>query len=86
MPQAVYLGWEFAYAAAMRLALRDRKPYESLRTLWGDATSRTWAMKALIDTLARGAASLSDIVRSVEDVWLETRELGVPEAASSVNP
>jgi kanamycin nucleotidyltransferase len=68
-PRAVYLGWEFAYGAAMRIALDQRTPYESGRTLWRDSVSRGHGMGALIDALVGGAAALSEVRRCVDDVW-----------------
>jgi hypothetical protein len=68
-PRAIYLGWEFAYGAAMRIALEQRTPYESGRTLWRDSVSRGHGMGALIDALVGGSAALSEITRCVDDVW-----------------
>jgi predicted nucleotidyltransferase len=80
-PRAVYLGWEYAYSAAMRIALTDRKPYESARTLWRDATSRGYGMAALIEALTAGARARADITSAVDDVWRELGSVGVPSSA-----
>jgi kanamycin nucleotidyltransferase len=69
--RAVFLGWEFAYAAAMSIALEERSPYESGRTLWRDAASRGYRMRELIDALTQGARSLPEITRCVDAVWSE---------------
>jgi hypothetical protein len=34
-PRVLFHAWEFAYWAALRIALRERRPYESDRTRWG---------------------------------------------------
>jgi hypothetical protein len=80
VPRAVYLGWEFAYAAAMRIALRERRPYESGRTLWSDAASRGHGMAALVDALVQGA--VPEITRRLDDVWRTVGGWDVPAAAS----
>jgi hypothetical protein len=82
--RALNLGWQFAYAGAMRLALRDRKPYESMRTLWTDAASRTTALKPLLEGLSGGGAALPEITRCIDNLWDETRALGVPAEAASL--
>lgn len=81
VPRAVYLGWEFAYGAAMRIALRERKPYESGRTLWSDAASRGCGMEKLSEALTRGA--LPEISRCVDDVWRTIGSWDVPSGAPS---
>jgi hypothetical protein len=80
IPRAVYLGWQFAYSAAMRIALVTREPFESARTLWSDAGSRGHGMRELVDALTAGASALPEITSAVEDVW---RELGARETPSS---
>jgi kanamycin nucleotidyltransferase len=79
-PRAVYLGWEFAYAAAMRIALRERVPYESGRTLWEDASRRGYGIERLIRALTAGAA-LSEITCAVDDVWSEMAGWSAPSSA-----
>lgn len=81
LPRAVYLGWEFAYAGAMRIALRERRPYESGRTLWRDAASRGYAMEALIEAVAMGAGALEEITRCVDAVWSEIEAWHAPSSA-----
>jgi kanamycin nucleotidyltransferase len=81
VPRAVYLGWELAYGAAMRIALRERKPYESGRTLWSDAAARGYGMEQLIEALTRGA--VPEITRSADDVWRTIGAWDVPPGASS---
>lgn len=80
LPRAVYLAWEFAYSAAMRLALKDQRPYESARTLWRDAASRGYGMQELVEALTRGACALPEITRCVDAVW---DEIGAWRASSS---
>jgi hypothetical protein len=79
-PRAVYLGWEFAYTAAMWIALEQRRPYESGRTLWSDAASRGYRMPELIEALMQGAGSLPEITRCVDAVW---NEIDARSASSS---
>jgi KNTase C-terminal domain len=71
VPRAVYLGWEFAYAAAMRIGLRERRPYESGRTLWRDVASRGYGMEKLIQAVTQGGGSLDEITHCVDAVWSE---------------
>jgi kanamycin nucleotidyltransferase len=80
VPRAVYLGWDFAYAAAMRIALRERTPYESGRTLWRDVASRGYDMHQLVEAVTQGAASLDEIRRCVDAVW---RKIDAWSASSS---
>jgi kanamycin nucleotidyltransferase len=69
LPRALYMGWQFAYAASMRIALQERRPYESVRTLWSDVSARGYGMPSLLDALTRGASALPVIARCVDDVW-----------------
>lgn len=80
-PRAVYLGWEVARAVALRIALHDRVPYESGRTLWADVAARGYGMPALIAALTTG--ELPAIARGVEGVWERTRAWGAPEEIPS---
>jgi kanamycin nucleotidyltransferase len=80
-PRAVYLGWELAYGAAMRIALRERRPYESVRTLWRDAASRGYGMRELVDALVQG--SLPEITRRIDDLWGTIGAWDVPPGAPS---
>jgi len=75
-PRALYLGWSFAYLAAMRLALHDRVPYESVRTLWRDASARGYGLDRLVGALADG--SLDEMRDAIENVWEQTRAWGAP--------
>jgi predicted nucleotidyltransferase len=76
-PRAVCLGWEIARAIAMRIALRERVPYESGRTLWADVAARGHGMPALIAALTSG--DVPAIARGVEEIWERTRAWGVPD-------
>lgn len=69
-PRAIYTGWEFARAAAMRIALHERQPYESGRTLWRDVISRGYGMQALTDALLSN--DLDRMQAGVEAVWART--------------
>jgi KNTase C-terminal domain len=81
VPRAVYLGWELAYAAAMRIALINREPYESGRTLWRDAVQRGHGMAALVEALTEGASALEAVKSAVDGVWRELGSLHVPSSA-----
>jgi predicted nucleotidyltransferase len=48
------VAWRFAHAAAMRLALRERRPFERGRTLWREARERSAWMDQLVDALIGG--------------------------------
>ncbi len=77
--QTRYWGWRFAYAAAMRIALHERRPYESGRTLWGDVIARGYAMRELTQALGENPPSaLEAIVAAIEAVWAQTSDWGRP--------
>jgi hypothetical protein len=74
--RVMFHAWEFAYWAAMRLALRDRRPYESDRTLWGDVVTRGCGMAELVAALTTGAQELAP--GAAEEVWRQTWRWGAP--------
>jgi hypothetical protein len=76
-PRMSYTGCEFAYSAAMHIALHERKPYESGRTLWQDVITRGYGMKELVDVLSTGA--LDKIIEAVDNVWDQIKAWGTPE-------
>jgi hypothetical protein len=78
-PRAVYLGWELAYGVAMRIALREREPYESGRTLWRDAAARGYGMEKLLEALT--SSDVAEITRCADDVWREVGAWDVPAGA-----
>jgi KNTase C-terminal domain len=78
-PRAVYLGWELAYGAAMRIALREQRPYESGRTLWSDAAARGYGMQNLLEALT--SSDPAEIARCVDDVWRIVGAWDVPAGA-----
>ena len=39
-PGAQFAAWQYLYFATMRVALAQKEPYPSLRTLWQDAGSQ----------------------------------------------
>ena len=63
--------WHFAYGAAMRIALKERAPYESARTIWDDVRRRGYGMPALLDALVVGEPDA--ISAAVEAVWEQMR-------------
>ena len=71
-----YCAWQFAYVTAQRIALHERQPYESGRTIWADAAARGYAMSALLDALV--ANDVPRIAAAMDDVWERTREWGAP--------
>jgi len=76
-PRMIYGGLDFAFVIAMHIALYERKPYESERTLWQDVTTRGYGMKELVDALSAGA--LSRVRQAMDNVWEQTRLWGAPE-------
>ena len=70
-------GWEFATAAAMHIALYERCPYESGRTLWQDVATRGYGMKELVAIQTTG--SLEHIPPAVDGVWKQIGQWGAPE-------
>ncbi len=71
-----YEGWHFAYGAAMRIALRERVPYESARTIWDDVRRRGYGMPALIEAL--GAGEPDAIGAAADAVWEQMRSWEPP--------
>lgn len=65
----------------MRIALKERRPYESLRTLWGDVASRGYGMDELVDALT--TADLDRIAAAVERVWDEIGDWGGPSGRAA---
>lgn len=72
------VGWRYAHAAAMRIALLERKPYESGRILWADAARRGYAMGDLVLNLTSGA--VADQKGAMAAVWgaILPSDQGVP--------
>lgn len=71
-----YEGWCFAYVAAMRIALKERAPYESLRTIWADVRRQGYGMPVLLDALAVGEPE--GIAAAVDAVWEHMRDWEAP--------
>ena len=78
-PRATFHGWEFAYACAMRIALRERRPYESDRTIWADVSARGYAMPALISALTSGDTEA--LWPAMDAVWEQVGGWGAPDQA-----
>lgn len=74
-----YSGWLFARNVALRIALHERRPYESLRTIWQDVAERGYGMRELIAALSGGSAE--SLSAAVESVWEQTRAWGQPPDA-----
>jgi hypothetical protein len=83
VPRALNTAWQFAYAAAMRIALRERKPYESMRTVWTDVSSRGYRIEPLLGALADGASALAGLRERLDEVWSEIGAWGRPSSASA---
>jgi hypothetical protein len=82
LTRAVYDGWHFAYTAAMRIALHERKPYESGRTLWRDVLARGYGMKELTDVLTQ--ARFGEIKEAIDNVWGKVGNWGAPEGVDGI--
>lgn len=78
--RTIWSGWDFAFAAAMRIALVQRRPYERGRTLWADAATRGFGMPTLLDALTHGA--LGQMEAAVEHVWQQMRDWGTPAGSA----
>lgn len=78
-PQTRYVGWRYAYAVALRIALYERRPYISLRTLWADVIARGYGMGELTRTLA--GAPLAEVESAALAVWECTHAWGKPDGA-----
>lgn len=76
-PRVAYGGWEFAYWTAMRIALLERRPYESGRTLWSDVAERGYGMAELIAVLTDGRRER--VPAAAEAVWRQSWRWGAPE-------
>ena len=75
-PRAMFHAWEFTYVCAMRIALHERRPYESDRTLWTDVAGRGYATPDLITALTTG--DLAAIPARLDAVWERTNAWGAP--------
>ena len=75
-PRLVHSGWGFAYWTAMRIALRERLPYQSERTIWSDVSARGYGMATLVHALTSSAHE--HVPGIVEDVWQQTWSWGAP--------
>jgi len=62
------VAWQFAHGAAMRLALHERRPYCSGRTLWHEAGQRSEAMARLVAAIVAG---VEDGMRRAMEVVME---------------
>lgn len=71
-----YTAWQFAYVTALRIALYERRPYESGRTIWTDVAARGYGMSELLAALA--ANDVPCIAAAMHGVWERTREWGAP--------
>ena len=67
------VGWRYAHAAALRVALLQRRPYESGRTLWRDARTRGFELAGLIDALTQ-----EPVGNLAAHVHCVNRALGIP--------
>ncbi|MGH2517213.1 MAG: kanamycin nucleotidyltransferase C-terminal domain-containing protein [Ktedonobacterales bacterium] len=76
-PRIHYSAWQFAYTTALRIALHDHQPYESLRTIWQDVAARGFAMPDLLAALT--ASDVDRIGAAIEHVWEATQPWGKPE-------
>ncbi len=76
-PRTIYMGWGFAYSAAMHIALHDRQHYESERTIWHDVSARGYGMKELVDVLTAG--DLAKVTEVTDNVWEQIKTWGAPE-------
>ena len=76
-PPVMFHTWEFAYACAMRIALRERLPYESDRTIWTDVARRGYAMPGLIRALTGG--DVNALAGAMDAVWAQIGDWGAPE-------
>jgi kanamycin nucleotidyltransferase len=82
LTRAVYDGWLFAFTVAMRIALHERKPYESGRTLWRDVRARGYSMERLTDVLTQ--ARFGEIREAIDIVWGQVGHWGAPEGVESI--
>jgi len=74
--RAIYTAWTFAYWTAMRIALHERRPYESGRTLWREVANRGYGMPELVDGLVTGR--LPEVGWGLETAWERTSSWGAP--------
>ncbi|HLZ23692.1 MAG TPA: kanamycin nucleotidyltransferase C-terminal domain-containing protein [Ktedonobacterales bacterium] len=77
LPRIHYTAWQFAYMTALRIALHERRPYTSGRTIWTDVVVRGYGMSGLLAALTAG--SVDHISAAIELVWAETQLWGKPE-------
>jgi predicted nucleotidyltransferase len=65
-PGLLFTGWQFLWRAAMRVALHDQRPYESLRTLWGDVAARGYGFLEVLAGIRGGDAGWPDRLTAVK--------------------
>ena len=76
-PRMHYTAWQLTYVTALRIALHERRPYESGRTVWEDVASRGYGMRELLAALVE--RDIAAIAAAMDDVWERTRAWGAPE-------
>ncbi len=76
-PGVRFAAWQYAYRAAMRIALHDRAPYESSRTLWAEAAARGYGMPGALAALVRGEPR--DLEAAVARLHNKVGAWGAPE-------
>ena len=79
---AQFTAWQYLYLVAMRVALAHQEPYESLRTLWQEASARGFGVADMVGVLAGGnIAHLPEVVRAVQQhtgSWGEPADAAEP--------
>lgn len=53
-PSVHHAAWQYLVSAAARIALHERRPYESLRALWVDVTRRGYGTREMVVALTSG--------------------------------
>ncbi len=67
LPGAQFTAWQYLYLVAMRVALVQQEPYESLRTMWQDASARGFGVADVLGVLVRtDIAHLPEVIRVVQ--------------------
>ncbi len=76
-PGAQFAAWQYLYLAAMRVALVQKEPYPSLRTLWQDAGSRGFCIDEMLSCLTKG--DIRQLPKAVDTVQYCTGSWGKPD-------
>ena len=75
-PGIHHAAWQYLVSTAARIALHERRPYESLRALWADVTRRGYGTREMVVALTSGP--LDAVLGTLALVEVATGAWGAP--------